>query len=222
MDMIEKFKKQHFETYQKATIEIVKNNTKALVEGDILPLVKTPPLDSMDTIKSKLLSLAKKEKVVLDAEQLKDVLSHYRNKLSESLLTLDSLRETAIEDKINSFQPQKENDIIKLRQKDLDVINKEIKNYVKKSLEDCIEYLLQGISTIYSTDIDEKTKDTIHANFKKYMKSTYEKQMMESIFIKLLVKDRTLMSGIIEQGERYLFTKENSHIFDDQLKSVTE
>ena len=46
------------------------------------------------------------------------------------------------------------------------------------------------------------------------MNSNYLKQLNDNISIKILVKDQTLMSGVLEQGERYLFTKANSHIFD--------
>ena len=52
------------------------------------------------------------------------------------------------------------------------------------------------------------------------MKSTYQKQLNENISIKILVKDRTLMSGIMEQGERYLFTKSNSHLFDEDMQNA--
>ena len=52
------------------------------------------------------------------------------------------------------------------------------------------------------------------------MKSTYQKQLNESIAIKTMVKDRTLLSGILEQGERYLFTKSNSHLFDEEMKDA--
>ena len=60
MNEVEELKRQHLNTYKNATKEIVNNNTKSLVEGDIISLVKKPPLDSMDLIKSKLISLEKK------------------------------------------------------------------------------------------------------------------------------------------------------------------
>ena len=46
------------------------------------------------------------------------------------------------------------------------------------------------------------------------MNSTYQKQLIETMTVKIIVKDRTLINGVVEQGERYLFTKSNSHIFD--------
>ena len=69
-DTLENFKKQHLSNYKNAVIDLVKNNTDALIDNDIISLIKSPPLDSMDVIKSKLLSLAKKEKVILDSSKM--------------------------------------------------------------------------------------------------------------------------------------------------------
>ena len=99
---------------------------------------------------------------------------------------------------------------------DLDSINKEIKKIVKMSLNNNINNkLLIEIADIYDDQIDEKVKESIMKLFSKYMKTTYIKQLNENISIKILVKDRTLLSLVAEQGERYLFTKANSHIFDE-------
>ena len=65
-DTLKKFKEQHLENYKSAILEIITNNTNVLVDEDIMSLVKKPPLDSMDVIKSKFLDVAKKNKVVLD------------------------------------------------------------------------------------------------------------------------------------------------------------
>ena len=59
-DNIEQLKIQHFNTYKSAIIETIKNNTHVLTNDDLMSLLKKPPLDSMDSIKSKFLSLAKK------------------------------------------------------------------------------------------------------------------------------------------------------------------
>ena len=57
-----KIKQQHIDNYKKAVIENIKNNTNVLIDEDILSLFRRPPLDSMDSIKMKLLTLAKKIK----------------------------------------------------------------------------------------------------------------------------------------------------------------
>ena len=192
MNDMEQIKKQHLNTYKNATKEIVINNTKALVENDIISLIKKPPLDSMDIIKTKLISLAKKEKIILSTEKLDTLIKNYRDFLEDKLLSLRKIREDYLTKKIDEFVPERETEIIKIQKKELD--------------------------TIYEDGIDEEIKSRINKAFTKFMKSTYQKQLNESIAIKTMVKDRTLLSGILEQGERYLFTKSNSHLFDEEMK----
>ena len=215
-DTLENFKKQHLSNYKNAVIDLVKNNTDALIDNDIISLIKSPPLDSMDVIKSKLLSLAKKEKVILDSSKMNFILNNFRDLVITDFQGLKKIRNNYLVKKIEEFEPVRETEIIKIMKKDLDSINKEIKKTVKMSLNNNINNkLLIEIAGIYDDQIDEKVKESIMKLFSKYMKTTYIKQLNENISIKILVKDRTLLSLVAEQGERYLFTKANSHIFDE-------
>ncbi len=215
-DTLENFKKQHLSNYKNAVIDLVKNNTDALIDNDIISLIKSPPLDSMDVIKSKLLSLAKKEKVILDSSKMNFILNNFRDLVITDFQGLKKIRNNYLVKKIEEFEPVRETEIIKIMKKDLDSINKEIKKTVKMSLNNNINNkLLIEIADIYDDQIDEKVKESIMKLFSKYMKTTYIKQLNENISIKILVKDRTLLSLVAEQGERYLFTKANSHIFDE-------
>ena len=219
MNDMEQIKKQHLNTYKNATKEIVINNTKALVENDIISLIKKPPLDSMDIIKTKLISLAKKEKIILSTEKLDTLIKNYRDFLEDKLLSLRKIREDYLTKKIDEFIPERETEIIKIQKKELDSINKTLKQDLKKILDlSQTEILFNNLDTIYEDGIDEEIKSRINKAFTKFMKSTYQKQLNESIAIKTMVKDRTLLSGILEQGERYLFTKSNSHLFDEEMK----
>ena len=220
MSMVEQYKKQHLETYKSATKEIIRNNTKSLVENDILPLIKKPPLDSMDAIKLKLISLAKKEKIVLATENLEKLIEGYRYYLIDLLSHLIDIRINLLAKKVDEVHPKRENETIKIQKKDLDIVNKKIKSQVKEDALDAIDKkLLSDLSIIY-TNIDNSKQGEINKLFEKFMKTSYLKQLNESIAIKLLVKDRTLLSGIAEQGERYLFTKNNSHIFNDDMENA--
>lgn len=215
-DTLENFKKQHLSNYKNAVIDLVKNNTDALIDNDIISLIKSPPLDSMDVIKSKLLSLAKKEKVILDSSKMNFILNNFRDLVITDFQGLKKIRNNYLVKNIEEFEPVRETEIIKIMKKDLDSINKEIKKTVKMSLNNNINNkLLIEIADIYDDKIDEKVKESIMKLFSKYMKTTYIKQLNENISIKILVKDRTLLSLVAEQGERYLFTKANSHIFDE-------
>lgn len=219
MNDMEQIKKQHLNTYKNATKEIVINNTKALVENDIISLIKKPPLDSMDIIKTKLISLAKKEKIILSTEKLDTLIENYRDFLEDKLLSLRKIREDYLIKKIDEFVPERETEIIKIQKKELDSINKTLKQDLKKILDlSQTEILFNNLDTIYEDGIDEEIKSRINKAFTKFMKSTYQKQLNESIAIKTMVKDRTLLNGILEQGERYLFTKSNSHLFDEEMK----
>ena len=75
MNELEKLMQQHVENYKKAVLEIVNNNTNSLIDNDIIFLIKKPPLDSMDQIKTKFLALAKKEKIILDTNNLDKMIS---------------------------------------------------------------------------------------------------------------------------------------------------
>ena len=114
MNDMEQIKKQHLNTYKNATKEIVINNTKALVENDIISLIKKPPLDSMDIIKTKLISLAKKEKIILSTEKLGTLIKNYRDFLEDKLLSLRKIREDYLIKKIDEFVPERETEIIKI------------------------------------------------------------------------------------------------------------
>ena len=80
--------------------------------------------------------------------------------------------------------------------------------------------MVEGLDTIYKDSEDREKTEKISELFLKYMKTTYQKQLLDSIDIKQMVKDRTLINGINEQKERYLFTKTNSHIFKEKSLSA--
>ena len=63
------FEQAHKENYLQAVKELIENNTTALIQDDIMPLFNKPPLDSMDLIRSKFLSLAKEQKIVIDSQK---------------------------------------------------------------------------------------------------------------------------------------------------------
>ena len=216
-EMLEQFVKSHEENYKNAVIEIIKNNTNSLVDEDIASLIKTPPLVSMDIIKQKLLSLAKKEKIVLDDKNLNSLLSQYREDLLNRLVNLKEIRNKPLIDKIVDFTPERETETIEIDTDSLNSVNKKMKQQLKKDILNCNDTILSnGINTIYKENEDEVIKHNVSENFLKFMNSKYQKQLNETMTVKMIVKDRTLINGVIEQGERYLFTKSNSHIFDNK------
>ena len=71
---IEKLKEEHFNTYKNAVIANIENNSTILVKEDLYSLINKPPLDSMDLLKNKLIALAKKNKIVIDNNNLEQEL----------------------------------------------------------------------------------------------------------------------------------------------------
>ncbi len=216
-EMLEEFKRQHLQTYKKAVEEIIKNNTKALIDEDICSLIKQPPLDSMDAVKNKLISLAKKEKLILNTEKLNSLVKKFRNDLKDDLNHLKEVRQSRLIDKVQSFEPERETEIITIQNKDLTPINRELKKQFKGMLKENISSRLEpDVETIYSESADEAAKQKVTTGFLKYMSGPYQKQLLSEIEMKTMIKDRTLISMVNEHGERYLFTKTNSHIFDSE------
>ena len=212
MNELEKLMQQHVENYKKAVLEIVNNNTNSLIDNDIIFLIKKPPLDSMDQIKTKFLALAKKEKIILDTNNLDKMICNFRKDVIHKLETIDEI--TAI---INSININEENQVIKITQKELGSINKIIKKNVKQIIDESVQKnILDNICNIFTSDVGNDKEQKISKEIFKFLdkRGIYQKQLLENIDFKILVKDTTLINGLKEQAERYVFTKNNSRLFN--------
>lgn len=214
-NQIEQIKQQHFNTYKSAIIETIKNNTNVLTDEDITSLLKKPPLDSMDLIKSKFLSLAKKNKIVLNTEGLSTLLDDYRENLLKCIKKIKKTRNDSLIDVVDSFKDTES--VIKLMKKDFNTVNKNIRKIVKDTLEDGFKKFFNKINQVFVEDIDSNTRDKIVKDIEKFINGTYERQMIENVDIKILIKDTTLINLVKEQTERYLFTISNSRLFKDNI-----
>ena len=213
-ETIEELKLNHFKNYRNALIENVRNNTNVLVDDDIMSLLKKPPLDSMDLIKSKFLDLAKKSKVILNTENLNSILDKYREDMVK--VVVDLIRIDGLNEKINDFKLENDSDVFKLTKKDFANINKEIKKTIKEHLKKYTsEDILNNVDCLFSSDVDAIKKKKIIDDATKFINGSYQKQLLENIDFKILVKDTTLINGAKEQAERYLFTLNNSRLLND-------
>ena len=204
--MEQDLKKQHEEIYLRAMEELIKNNTKALIENDLLPLFEDPPLEAMDTIKQKLLSYAKTYQLILNTEEINKRLEEYRKKIKTKMEVILKVREKELLKKLTKEQQE-----FKLLKKDLITINKTMKKEIKESIISSSKILLDHIDNLYTTS---EEKDKLVVNLTKFLNVSYPKQILDTIDMKILLKDTILINGIKEQTERYKFTKENSHLFD--------
>lgn len=207
---------QHINNYKMAILENVKNNTNVLVDEDIKSLLKTPPLDSMDLIRTKFLDLAKKNKIVLNTEELKKILDSYRKYVMKCCVEIKNIRVNELSDKIEKIEFSKNNEVIKINKKDFNNINKEIKKIIKNQLSDGFEkVILKKIDSVFLDGVEDEKKLKITSDITKWIKGSYKNQLLENIDIKILVKDTTLINGAKEQAERYLFTLNNSRLLND-------
>ena len=95
-------------------------------------------------------------------------------------------------------------------------INKKIKKLLKEKLIDGSRvYIIDKIDKVFKDDVDSEVKTKIIEDISKFIDGRYQKQIMESVDIKILVKDTTLMNGTKEQGERYLFTLDHSRLLNE-------
>lgn len=210
------FKKQHIETYKNAVRENILNNTNVLVDEDIMSLIKKPPLDSMDFIKCKFLDLAKKNKIVLNTEELSKILDNYRKYLLKCLPDIKKVRVDTLTEIIGKVDFSKDNDVIKVKRGDFNNINKEIKNSINSYLSDGLDkQILKNIKNVFKDDVDETAKNKIVTDITKYIKGAYHKQLIENLDMKILVKDTTLINTVKETTDRYLFTLSNSRLLND-------
>ena len=217
MNELEKLMQQHVENYKKAVLEIVNNNTNSLIDNDIIFLIKKPPLDSMDQIKTKFLALAKKEKIILDTNNLDKMICNFRKDVIHKIETIKKIRIDEITTIINSININEENQVIKITKKELSSINKIIKKNVKQIIDESVQKnILDNICNIFTNDVYNDKKQKISKEIFKFLdkRGIYQKQLLENIDFKILVKDTTLINGLKEQAERYVFTKNNSRLFN--------
>ena len=217
MTELETLQRQHYQAYVKAVKEIINNNTIALVDSDIAPLIKKPPLDSMDQVKSKLLALAKKENLVLETETLNLIVSQFREKLENRFQIIKKIRLDGLFLEIDKILEKKDEQIIKITKKQLNSINSQIKKEIKDILNDLVQKnIINNLDKLFVEQDKEIKINRIKSDIFKYLNSRgiYQKQLLESIDFKILVKDTTLINGIKEQADRYIFTLNNSRIFN--------
>lgn len=201
---------QHKEILMTAGVELATNNTNSLIEDDIINGVIDVPLEAMDTVKQRLLNIAKHNGLVLDSNKFNEILSDYKNSLKKEFRSVYKKRIKIIEDSYSKMNDDKPLDLVKDLKKELVKFNKETK-------KQCKEIILNLVKEKLISNLDLIVNES-NANFKKevmkFLQNVYVKQILETIDMKILVKDTILLNSLKEQLERFVFTKENSHLFD--------
>ncbi len=207
---------EHQDNYRKAILENIKYNTDVLVNQDIVSLLQKPPLDSMDLIRCKFLDLAKKNKIVLNTEELSVLLDNYRKHLLKCCEKLENVRVVGLSNKIESEKLTKDTDTFKINRKDFETINKKTKKMLKDQLLDGYQVcILDKIDVVFNNNVEDDIKKKVIDEMSKFIKGNYQRQLLENYDIKVMVKDITLINGIKEAGDRYLYTLNNSRLLNE-------
>lgn len=215
-DELKKFREQHKQSYKNALLDNIRNNTDVLVDQDITSLLKKPPLDSMDLIKSKFLDLAKKNKIVLNTEELTNMIDEYHNFMLTCCVEIKDIRFKELSSKVKKAELKKDNDTIKLLKKDFNNINKEIRKIIKDKLaKGYNDYIMKNIDSLFSSDVNDGIKKKVIDSISTYVNGSYQRQLLDSFDMKILVKDTTLINSVNEQCSRYIFTLNNSRLLND-------
>ena len=202
--------KQHKQILMTAGLELATNNTNSLIEDDIINGVIEVPLEAMDTVKQRVLNIAKNNSLVLDSDKFNEVLISYKEKLKKEFRNIFKKRIKLIEDNYSKINDDKPMELVKNLKKELVKFNKEAKKEEKQVLTSLVkEKIISNLDLIVKEDNTTFKKDAT-----KFLQTTYVKQIIETIDMKILVKDTILLNSLKEQIERFVFTMENSHLFD--------
>lgn len=202
--------KQHKQILMTAGLELATNNTNSLIEDDIINGVIEVPLEAMDTVKQRVLNIAKHNNLILNSDKFNEVLISYKDDLKKEFRNIFKKRIKLIEDNYSKFDDDKPMDLVKNLKKDLVKFNKEAKKEEKQVLTSLVkEKIISNLDLIVKDDNTTFKKDAT-----KFLQTTYVKQILETVDMKILVKDTILLNSLKEQIERFVFTMENSHLFD--------
>ena len=202
--------KQHKQILMTAGLELATNNTNSLIEDDIINGVIEVPLEAMDTVKQRVLNIAKHNNLILNSDKFNEVLISYKEELKKEFRNTFKKRIKLIEDNYSKFDDDKPMDLVKNLKKELVKFNKEAKKEEKQVITSLVkEKIISNLDLIVKDDNTTFKKDAT-----KFLQTTYVKQILETVDMKILVKDTILLNSLKEQIERFVFTMENSHLFD--------
>ena len=71
------------------------------------------------------------------------------------------------------------------------------------------------MNVIFDKKVEESIVNKVTKEATDYLKKNYQRQLLENVDIKILVKDTTLINNVKEQTERYIFALNNSRLLNE-------
>lgn len=219
-ESLEKIEEQHLQNYRAALFDTIQDNTDKLVQEDFLLLLKEPPLASMDILKSKILSRAIEDGIILSTEQLTKVVQQFRDKMISELPEIGLFRKKTIQESLDKIIKSKE-----FTKEEVTNILKNTKEELKSLFGVKLEHHIQEEMIPLVPALVDQTKnsvtdknDSFFQNASEYLTYRYPTYIEESLESRITLKDQTLLNRLLEHQERYRFTKEHSHLFQEKIK----
>ena len=180
-DDLKYLKKQHILNYKNNALQIILNNNNSLFDEDIMSLFKKPPLESMDLIKNKLISITKKYNIIINTDNYNDIDSKYRERLSELCNKIKKVRLDSYNDIVNSFNfDNNNNEVIKLLKKDTIVLDKEIRKEFKTGIVEAIDNsFLEKFDKLFVEEPNDKIMDDIIDKFEKFISTQRDDRLKD-------------------------------------------
>lgn len=206
---LKEIEEQHFAQYKEAVKLMIRDNNRRLIEEDILPFFEEPPLDSMDMMKQKFLSVAKEENLILNWEIYSSLVCQFRVAMKEIVPTIFSFREQQLIAMIEVQEDLSKTTVLKISQQDYKKVDKKLRNdFSKQLLFNINRYLITHLTSL----VDDVSR---LESLSLYLKGRYIETILTLLDSKLALKNNLLRNNLKEQSHRYLFTKKNSHLFDE-------
>ena len=184
---------QHLKIYLNSLEELIYNNTSSLINDDLLPLFMKPPLEAMDTIKQKLLLFGKNYKLILNTHEVDKSIEKYRISMQKKIKTLEASRIKFIKKDVFLSSKESKDGTLKLLKKDLVTLDKNLKKEIRLELETNMDVLIKKSSNFYQID---NIPDKLLKDITKFFKTTYPKDLIDIIDMRIIVKNTTLINGI--------------------------
>lgn len=219
-EKLEKIEQQHLKNYYSAIKDTIQDNTDILVQEDLIPLFKEPPLASMDMLKGKILEKAKEHKIILSTTELDNTINAFRKAMLEELEYIGNVRKQEFQKSIDEMIFKENPLIIEQLHTTIEAVRKDVKGLFETKIEHHIqEDLIPNIPNIidFTKSHHLSQNDLFLEATSDYLTYRYPDGLIDVITAKVALKDQILLNRLNEHESRYKFTKEHSRLLQKEV-----